>query len=429
MSQTIEAIIKNNLIFISAQPDNIYFHWQVEIYLYQFSKHNILDYCYAIFGYTGDKPSYSVLELAKKYPKQIKFYKDERTPEETIYIPSIRPHILKKFFRDYPELGKNVFYHDSDIFLVKLPKFELLLTDDIAYLSDTNSYINYNYLETCSKRYKETHLELETNDLIKKMVSLFEISEELVKQNNNNSGGAQYLLKDIDFNFWVDVEKYSNKLYSLFKDYEKQYPIDHHIQSWATDMWCVLWCYWKLGKKALNHLELDFSWATSSSKDYYIKPIFHLAGITNELSKTHLYKFEYSNKNIIKEYAKNKQLFNYISSSNATYEYVKVIKEYVDNQNPETYKSSSITQFLLQSNEHYSDIYVKDEKSIYFKKPLWRSQNNKYIIFFNNIYWIITLSIYENEISKTCGGFLSGKNGNDPYDCTWNLPNISIQIL
>ena len=38
--QVLEAIKKHNMIFISAQPDQVYFHWQVSLYLYQFAKHD-----------------------------------------------------------------------------------------------------------------------------------------------------------------------------------------------------------------------------------------------------------------------------------------------------------------------------------------------------------------------------------------------------
>ena len=188
-------IIRNNkMIYISAQPDQVYFHWQVELYMYQFAKHGIKDQCYAVFGYTGDKPSEYIVNLSKKY--KIFWYKDERNQYvPNFYIPSIRPHILKKFFAQYPELGKDVFYHDSDIFLVKIP---ILPADNYAYLSNTVTYIGYNYIKSCSLRYKNKYPELPDDDLFSKMCECAGISEELVKSNDLNSGGAQYLLRNID---------------------------------------------------------------------------------------------------------------------------------------------------------------------------------------------------------------------------------------
>jgi hypothetical protein len=32
---TLDSILESRLIFLSTQPDDIYFHWQVELYLYQ----------------------------------------------------------------------------------------------------------------------------------------------------------------------------------------------------------------------------------------------------------------------------------------------------------------------------------------------------------------------------------------------------------
>ena len=125
MKETLEAINNNNLIFISAQPDEPYFHWQVEIYLYQFAKHGIIDNCYAVFGYK-DEPTERLLELESKY-KNIKYYKDDRTKESREYTPTIRPYLFAKFFYNYPELKKNAFCHDSDIFIVTMPKFQSLL--------------------------------------------------------------------------------------------------------------------------------------------------------------------------------------------------------------------------------------------------------------------------------------------------------------
>ena len=102
---TLEAIMKSNTIFVSAQPDHVYFHWQVELYMYQFAKYGIVDQCYALFGYTGDAPSNYAVELSKRY--NIFFYKDTRNKNiPHYYIPSIRPHILKQFFQQFPNLGK-----------------------------------------------------------------------------------------------------------------------------------------------------------------------------------------------------------------------------------------------------------------------------------------------------------------------------------
>lgn len=338
-SIVLKAIQDNNMIFVSAQPDTTYFHWQVELYLYQFSKHNILDRCYALFGHTHS-PSAYVINLAKKYPNNIKFYKDERvlrhksplgTTKSVDYVPSIRPHILAKFFAEYPNLGKTVFYHDSDIFLVKLPKFDYMLQplDKTAYVSNTLSYIGYEYIKKCSIRYKEKYPSLPDEDIFYGMCKIVDIDPKLVIDNQNNSGGAQYLLKDIDADFWRECEKICYELYAYLSDYEKKHPIDHHIQKWTTDMWAVLWLYWKRGGKTLIHKELDFSWGTGTVDDYNRLNIFHLAGVTKANSSDKFHKGLYTSISVFDAYKKNPTIFDHISKQNATSEYVNVIKEYM----------------------------------------------------------------------------------------------------
>jgi hypothetical protein len=426
MPGTLDAIKEKNLIFISAQPDCVYFHWQVELYLYQFSKCGIRDHCYVLFGY-NDNPSDYALDLAKKYKGRIFFYKDERNPDEKVYIPSIRPHILKKFFKDYPELGKNVFYHDSDIFIVKLPDFELMLNDDIGYLSDTVGYIGYNYLADCSKRYKDRHTHLQDLDLVKKMCECFDISEELVKDNQLNSGGAQYLLKNIDSTFWEDVEKNTNKLYKMFKIYESAYPIDHHVQSWATDMWGVLWTYWKCGKKTVLHKDLEFSWAMNPSSEYYNKKIFHLAGVTEENrltgnfpGKEKFLKSRYMNTNVLVDYYNNPTIFDKIDEASASNEYINILKEYVDGPFFDLKRFGICSKFFLRSKDPWSDVYKEDDSVQIGGKSVWRSLSRKYIMFYNKSGWVVTESEYESKLSEKSGGYAANR-GDNPYKANWNV--------
>jgi len=409
-----------DLIFVSAQPDEMYFHWQVELYLYQFSKHGIKDKCYAIFGYRGDKQSEYIVNLAKKYPN-IRWYKDTRnTSVKNHYIPSVRPHVLKQFFKENPTLSKRVFYHDSDIFLVKMPDFDSL-SPNMGYVSDTISYIGYEYIRDKAKLYKSKYPKLEDDDIFKRMCACVGISEDLVKENNKNSGGAQYLLSDVDETFWENVETCCVKLYDMLKIYEGVYSLknnDDHIQSWTADMWAVLWEYWKTGKKTEVHAELDFSWAVDPIEKYHSKNIFHLAGVTEESSKNTFYKGRYTDKNVFKEYIKNKHIFDHVSKKSATYPYVSIIKEYAESLDIEVEEEKGdITGFILECGHDWSGTYTKTE-DIYFGKPLWRSDN--YIIFFNSKCWILTGAQYEDEISKVCGGFGSS-DGNEPYDDCWKF--------
>lgn len=444
--QTLEAINRTNMIFISAQPDTVYFHWQVEIYLYQFALHGIKDRCYALFGYIGDGPSAYVQGLTERYPNVIS-YSDDRGSDEP-YSPTIRPHLLKKFFKEYPELGANVFYHDSDILLVKLPRFELMLNDDISYLSDTISYIGYEYLKNSAQKYRNKYPQLPVDDIFNKMCRIVDIEPALVIANQNNSGGAQYLLKNIDHAYWEEVEEKCVHLYDFIASYEKKYKINQPIQKWTTDMWVVLWLYWKHGGKTLIHPELNFSWATNNITAYHSNNIFHLAGITHLNEFYRFSKTKFKKINVFEAYSKYPYIFDNIDKNNATYEYVKVLLQCYKNvivpnnifvtRQTKTIKSNTckgvnlsaidnVTKFKLSSGNIWDSIYTIDARKLCCGKPIWRSINNKYIIFHNMSSWILTYSHYENVIGKLSGG-LASSDSDEPYINEWNHV-ASITIL
>lgn len=458
----LQAIQTKNLIFVSAQPDTIYFHWQVEVYMYQFSKFGIIDNCHVLFGYTGDSPSEGGLKLQKIY-KNIHFYKDERVDKS--YIPTIRPHILAKFFQDFPYLGRNVFYHDSDILFVKLPNFAILLNDNISYLSDTISYIGYNYIIECGKRYKAKHPELTEIDLLLGMCKEANIDPNLVKANQANSGGAQYLLKNINSSFWEDCEKTCVALYNYMCNYEKQYPIDHHVQKWTADMWAVLWNYWKRGGYTKVHPELDFSWATDTMDDYMSKKIFHLAGVSGDTCKDRFYKAQYTGRNLIDEYLKDNTIFNNVINTGATFGYTRVVIECankreklkektielekdvveepasLDNSNDavanifrnrfrhpfmnmfnmNSINSKNVIQKLvINSTNPSANTYIQDSNIKCCGRNIWRSIDDKFIIFFTGSSWIITYSKYQNEIGPNSGG-ISCNLSSDLFVNKWNF--------
>jgi len=413
MSAVLKAIEDANMIFISAQPDIPYFHWQVELYMYQFAKHGISDRCYAVFGYLGDSPSKTVIELSKRY--NIYCYKDTRAVYKPhYYIPSIRPHLLKQFFNEFPELGTYVFYHDADILLPSLPNFDMLLNDDYAYLSDTSSYLNYSYIQACAKRYKDIHTTLPDDDILTKMCECMDISDEIIKANNANSGGAQYLLKGITGEYWAAVERGVDKLYPMLKEYEIKYPVNHHIQSWTADMWVVLWEYWKLGKETRISTELRFSWASEPVSQYYINPIFHLAGVTGRESNV-FYKGKYKDTNLFEAYCLNRSIFDHVSPQSSTYEYIKIVKEYVNSNEYTATKS-----FIIITKDIIGGLYKEDYKTIHFNRAVWRSVIGNYLIFHNSMNWILIPVDKESEISESLEG-VAINSGVYPYSSEWNI--------
>lgn len=256
---------------ISAQPSTLYYAWQVEVMLNNFLEMNInLNWVdIVVYKENGKIPDFWY-KLANNYAARFFFYDDTR--ETKNYISSIRPNILKQHFKLYPELEKEtILYHDCDIVFSKYIDWKQFEKDDIWYGSDTKWYISYDYIIGKGE------------DVFNKMVEIMDIDPQLVIDNNDHSIGAQYIMKGIDYKFWEDVEKDSEKLFKeiseLNVEKKKENPSYHELQIWCADMWAVLWNGWKRGNQTRTHKDLEFSWGTSSEDDYYKLPIMHNAGV------------------------------------------------------------------------------------------------------------------------------------------------------
>lgn len=425
-----------DMIFLSAQPDTPYFHWQIEIYMYQFSKYNILDRCYALMGYT-DKPSSAALRLQSKY--NIVMYEDTR--KDKSYVPSIASHLYKKFLRDNKQF-KYIFFHDSDIFLVKMPDFESMLDNmkdsNKSFVSNTINYIGFEYIKDCSLRYRSKYPDLPELDILIKMCDVVDIDPLEVLNRESESGGAQYLLQNTDFEFWDRVEDISNKLYAMFLEYDKLYPIDNPIQKWTAGMWSCLWLYWMEGYETIVSPELDFSWATGTVDDYDKKNIFHLAGVTCSM-KNVFYKGDYSNKSVFEAYNKDRSIFDKICPTSSTKRYTDIIKQYfnevyalehsylTDHQLASRIKyriKSHIKQFRIicdtnNSKHRFDGMYVISDVWC-CNRPVFISTDKKYIIFFNTKAWISTSYSNIKSIGSKVLGIASNLS-EWPYLNNWNI--------
>jgi hypothetical protein len=273
--------------FICAQPSELYFVWQVEVMLNNFIEMGIdLNYVDIVCTKLNNKIPEEWKKLSNGYDARFFFYEDTRIKK--YYTSSIRPNILKQHFKKYPQLtNQTIFYHDCDIIFRTPINFNQFENDDIFYGSNTNWYISYDYIISKGK------------DVFDKMVEIMDINPQLVIDNNNNSIGAQYILKNIDYTFWKSVE---HDCENLFKEITKlnnkkkqENPSYHELQIWTADMWSVLWNIWKCGYKTQCHPDLKFSWAKSNEDFYSQCNIMHNAGITNS-NIDYFYKNNYINK-------------------------------------------------------------------------------------------------------------------------------------
>jgi len=325
----------NKPVLICVQPTIKYFAWQVEVMLTNFRSlgiHNRFD-VHILFAYNDRLPTVqNDLSWGKAveatFPEYSFFYYDD-TREDIVYISSVRPHILKKHFKAYPDLSRRaIFYHDCDIIFTKFPDFiiELSEDDDKWYVSDTKSYIGYNYIVSKGL------------DVLQEMCRVVGINEEVVRSREDQSGGAQYIMKGVDWMFFEKVERDCDQLFrriSALSGLKRSTdPNYHDLQIWCADMWAVLWNAWMRGYTTQVIPEMDFCWATDPVERFDERYIFHNAGVTQETRHTHFYKAEHVGSvpyGIDNKYDQTKASFRYYTLMKSVKDSILPAKEICDN--------------------------------------------------------------------------------------------------
>jgi hypothetical protein len=298
--------------FICAQDSNLYYAWQVEVMLNNFIEMGVdLSHVDIVSTKKNNKIPEIWKKLSNGYNSNFFFYDDTRV---TKYYPSsIRPNILKQHFKEYPQLkDETIFYHDCDIIFTKpISEWitEDMINDEKWYGSDTISYISHDYILSKGK------------DVLDKMCEIVDISKDLVKSNQLNSIGAQYIMKNVTSLFWEKVEYDSERLYKeitklnkLKKESDSTY---HELQIWCADMWSVLWNAWKLGHETLCHDNLHFGWAKWHEDKYKKYNIIHNAGVVNTdvgffKKSKYNYKLPYGLNLIVKEKTASKIYYEWV---------------------------------------------------------------------------------------------------------------------
>jgi hypothetical protein len=322
-----------DIVFVTAQPDVPYFHWQIKLYVHNFIDKGINpSQIHVILGMVHGKtePTSGGLELLD-LGVNIHFYKDDRIKKT--YIPSIKPYLISQWLKNSPEYGDCFFLHDADIIFRELPDFKTLLNDDICYLSDTIGYIGYNYIIDCCRRYERQHPTSEKDQLLNEMTSIIGIDTELIKTNQDNSGGGQYIIKNTDYKIWQKIYEDCTPLYKQMLNYQRRFPINPgQIQFWTAEMWSLLWNLWLFGYQTKITPLLDFSWATDNLEKYNTKPILHMAGVTENQKEKKFFKGEYINLDPIEALRSNPTHFDYIKEDSSTIKYIDVIKSFIKNK-------------------------------------------------------------------------------------------------
>jgi len=302
------------MIYMCAQPGIKYYMWQVEVMLYNFEKHGIdMNNVHIVFAKNSTEPEgiyrYTEAEaLQKRYGAQIFWYEDTRP--NIRYISSIRPNVFKQHWKAHPELQtETIFYHDCDVIFTKKPDWSKFENDDVWYLSDTNSYINSDYIRS------------KGDDVYELMCEIVGIHPFTPLKYNEHSGGAQYILKNVNYKFWDKVERDSQDLFEKVTAHEmakkQANPSYHELQIWCADMWAVLWNGWMQGNETKCVPEMNFTWGTDPISNWGTNVIYHNAGVVNAQNGFYkgIYQAEYP-------YNKNLSVLN-----NCSLKYYEEIKE------------------------------------------------------------------------------------------------------
>jgi hypothetical protein len=277
-----------DLKFICAQPDDAYYTWQVHLWIESLRQIGHSDKAIVLI-YIPDfrEKNTKWQQIIDLYPEtEFVFYKDVNKISRYfgVYIPVLRPYVLGRYFKEHPEMkDKAVMYCDSDVLFTDKFDISKFIDDEVNYLSDTNSYINASYFDSKVKDVLPAKLEeYKTRDILAETTKIVGITREIAEKHNLHSGGAQYLLKNIDHTFWEKVLGDCIMIRTHLMSVNRQFFKDESagFQSWCADMWAVLWNLWLREQETLNIPELEFSWSSDPIEKVHRLGILHNAGIT-----------------------------------------------------------------------------------------------------------------------------------------------------
>lgn len=283
--------LKKQLKFITALPDDTYYTWQVHLWLESLKQLNkAQDAVVLIFTPATRTPEKDKWQkIIDLYPETtFKFYWDEKDEISRrlipVYIPILRPWLMVQFFKEHPEFKEHaIFYCDSDIIFTEDFNVDDYVDDDINYLSDTNSYISVTYFDSKIRDVLPHKQEEYGNlDVLAMLGSLIGVNRETAEKYKEHSGGAQYLLKNLDWRYWEKVQRDCMIIRTYLQKINKDFFESENkgFQSWCADMWAVLWNLWVFGGETKIIPEMEFAWSTDNISKLETTTILHNAGIT-----------------------------------------------------------------------------------------------------------------------------------------------------
>lgn len=290
---------------VAAQPTDFYFLPQIHVYVESCIENGWKEEDIDILLYNPVGRSIDARWgiLKESYPNlNVYFYEDKGVENLLgIYIPVLRPHILKQHFEAFPELQKQtIIYTDCDILWTGRKGLDELMNDDVCYVSDAHGYMNTTYfnnkINDCLPEKKEAFSKI---DVVDQLANIVGIDSSIIRANNLNTGGVQYILKNVPTDLWQKVQEDCISIRMYLMNLNKRFFASESkgYQSWASDLWAVQYNLWKYGKTTKVVEPLNFSWAPDPISKLEQCNIFHNAGIasTDQGGYPCFYKGKYVN--------------------------------------------------------------------------------------------------------------------------------------
>lgn len=264
---------KDAFAIVSVQPDENYFHWQLQVQLTNFRKFGV-EHLYHIVITHGGKPSQSIREIEKRSKATFHFV---RLPQQRKYPPSVVPFGLARFFTD-TRFGKPILFLDSDVLLLRELRIEKLLKNSTNYVSPA-PYITLSQLEKWSSK-----------DITKRALSLVGLENIKMSSVKAQEGGAQWLLKGCESpEFWEKVGDDSLQIYDFLFKSKVLYP---GVMPWVASMYALLWNLWREKKVTRVNKELSFHMGSDLYKKSD-KLFLHNSGKLIRIQEQHFNKLNF----------------------------------------------------------------------------------------------------------------------------------------
>lgn len=368
------------MLYLSAQPSEFYFIWQIEVFITNFNQIGIKkDRIHILLTETTDK---DFEELYKNYSDRacFFFYKDERS-KGINYAPTIRPHLIKKHFDKIPDLeNQTIFYHDADIIFREQIDIKKVNDKQKWFVSNTKSYIGIDFLNDRGPTI--------INDLCK----IVGIPISLAYKNADAFGGAQYILNGTHYSFWEKHEMDSEIIFNFLRSNKEIYEnyffqtasskktkdtknLDS-VQEWCADMWSMILNGLYFQNKIEISEELNFCWPNNDIDAWSNCKILHNAGVNYKDFDKLFYKSKYINFSPFDDIDFHQYHFDF---TKCTKKYVEAIKK-VDRR----LKLNNITFLIISENNDspivqiFSNFLEKNFKefSIHVISEISLRQNN-----------------------------------------------------